>query len=286
MPRAEWRVSSSPFRYRLFAGDSRADRIRSTLIAPAPRACPGGTRVCTPERGLSRRSPPPGSSRWSDGFCTSDGWRRVPSPPGLPRWSGVLCTRRGRALGRPHRARPGGAEVFAPERGGRRSAPLYTSPRSTGASPVGAGEGRARPSCAEAVAPPGRARWGRRRRECPACAETSVPPGRARWGQFFVRSLGSRATMIVPSAFTPAEKRRVRAAGRHALCCRLTTFSLRYRTRPRASLIRRRASPWTRSRAASTASRAGRPSASRRAASSKSSAALRLPCCNRARPRK
>jgi len=40
-----------------------------------------------------------------------------------------------------------------------------------------------RPTGAQAPAPPGQARWGRRRGETrPSCAEASTPPGQARWG--------------------------------------------------------------------------------------------------------
>src|SRR5262249_9620514 len=45
----------------------------------------------------------------------------------------------------------------------------------------GGKEGEPAPSCVQAPAPPGHARWGQRRRKASSSAEASAPPGRARW---------------------------------------------------------------------------------------------------------
>src|SRR6266542_4258343 len=135
----------------------------------------------------------------------------VPPPPSLSRWSGGLGTRKGRAGNR-----PAGAEACAPPgrarwgRDAETSLCLCRSLCSTGASPVGAERGdycllvqkpalhRGEPgggemlgaavAGAEALAPPGRARWGRNA-ETIACWGRSLrstgasPVGARRWEQ-------------------------------------------------------------------------------------------------------
>src|SRR5262249_15500432 len=91
----------------------------------------------------------PGLPRWTEGFCTRDGCCRAPPPPGSSRWSDGFCTSRGGALfSPPHRAWPGGAAGFCPEREKGGGPPVPQPPVHPG-QPGGGVEPR-KPSCAQA----------------------------------------------------------------------------------------------------------------------------------------
>src|SRR6266542_4520033 len=106
--------------------------------------------------------PPPGSPRWSAGFCPSKQWSPRSAPTGLApveRW--LLHKQRLLPVSRPHRARPGGALASAPATAAPSVSPPPGSPRwSAGFCPSGAVP---RPSFSgpQALAPPRPARWGR-----------------------------------------------------------------------------------------------------------------------------
>ncbi len=135
----------------------------SRRLAPGPhRACPGGaglmhkkdgppflrpTGLAPVARGLCTRktglpfSAPPGLPRWSGGFCTRRAGPSFPTPTGLaPVESRLVHKKGGPPLLRPHRACPGGAQASAPAGGSVLPPRGGTSPRSTGASPVGASD--------------------------------------------------------------------------------------------------------------------------------------------------
>ncbi len=86
----------------------------------------------------------------------------APPPPSLSRWSEGFCTRgETRSALRPHRACLGGAGAWGQEKDGRRTAPLVQKPALHRGEPGGGGTRRPLLAGAEALAPPGRARWGR-----------------------------------------------------------------------------------------------------------------------------
>src|SRR6266498_3435298 len=105
------------------------------------RARPGGAQASAPASNGLRVPPPPGSPRWSAGFCTSNGCSPRLAPTGLAPVERRLLHQRG-----------GSPPVFF----------LSPSPRSTETSSVGAGNAPRFPSGAETSAPPRQARWGRR----------------------------------------------------------------------------------------------------------------------------
>src|SRR5262245_48617664 len=116
-----------------------------------------------------RRMAPPGSPRWTDGFCTRYGPRRVPPPPGSSRWSGGFLHMKCRSrVGPPSPGLARWSGGFCTSAEERRSTPLVPkpplrgspvgasvrasirwcrNPRSTGTSPVGAEKGNPRFLC-------------------------------------------------------------------------------------------------------------------------------------------
>src|SRR6266508_3589617 len=90
-----------------------------------------------------------------------------PSPRPLRDWMAHQPAHAGRQPARlasgPHRACPGGAGVCAPERGLPRRLPPPGWPRWSGGLRLRVGGAPHRPAGAQASAPPGPARWGRRR---------------------------------------------------------------------------------------------------------------------------
>ncbi len=113
----------------------------------------------------------------------------VPPPPSLSRWSGGFCTRgETRSVARPHRACLGGAGAWGQEKDGRGTAPLVQKPAPHRGEPGGGETLKPAFACAEACAPPGRARWGRNAETiacwCRSLRSTGASPVGARcWEQ-------------------------------------------------------------------------------------------------------
>src|SRR5262249_4119751 len=137
----------------------------------------------------------------------------APSPHRARPGGGRFLHKKGAApsLLRPHRARPGGAGAYAPARRFSASQVCCVSPRSTGASPVGAEKGCPSFLCKN-LRPTGASPVGGDRRAKPRHgAQTHAPPGRARWGQCAIRAkvVNSRSELTTLKELLSAPQRPV-----------------------------------------------------------------------------